>query len=209
MSNSSLARRLAFAAFSFALALGGAACTRTDTVQVGKPTGSESAFSIELDPARPMREQLVARRHAQIARLHAYAEAGVFPKNYGSPIPIHQLKDPQGNLCAVANLVHLDGHDDVIDAMSIDHNDVLIGEETSGPLHEWVLTSGLTAEEVANIQAPAPPMMNAQMEQQANLALQQHFADVEQQLVAGEAASLDLAVARLGGQDDAKAVAAK
>jgi hypothetical protein len=139
--------------------------------------------------------------------LHAYADAGVFPKNYGSPIPLHQLKDPEGNLCAVANLVHLDGHDDVIDAMSIDHNDVLIGEETSGPLHAWVLTSGLTAEEVAHIQAPAPPMPNAQAEEAATVALRTHFAEVEQELIAGEQASLDVAVARLGGEADPKAVA--
>ena len=190
------ARRFGLAVLALALALGGAACTHTDTVQVAsQPT--IAVVPMKLDPTRSLRDQLVERRHAQIARLQAYANAGVFPKNHSSPVPLHQLKDPEGNLCAVANLVHLDGHDDVIDAFAIEHNDVLIGEETSGPLHDWVLTSGLTAEEVAHIQAPAPPMPNAEAEMQANIALMQRFDEVTKELIENENASLDLALARV------------
>jgi hypothetical protein len=176
--------------------IGGAACARSELqISDAKPV------AVKEHPKSSLRDQLAAHRHEQIARLHAYAEAGIFPRNLWSPEPLHQLKDPDGRLCAVANLVHLDGHDDVIDAMSLEHNDVLIGDEKSGPLHDWVLTSGLTAEEIGRIQEAALYMPDPAAEQQANVASKKHFAKMEAELTANEQASLDVAVARLDASD--------
>lgn len=124
--------------------------------------------------------------------------AGAFPHNRWSPEPIHQLRDPEGHLCAIANLVHLDGHDDVLDAMSVDHDDVLVAEEKSGALHDWVLTSGLTAEEVAAIQEAEMFVPDVAAQREADAASTKHFLKLEQLLIADEQASLDLAVARVG-----------
>jgi hypothetical protein len=116
-------------------------------------------------PAAPMsanvvrsavRADLAAHRDLQLARLHAYAEAGLFPRNSTSDAPLHMFKDPDGRLCAVANLVHQDGLDDLVDATARTQNDVALADVTSGPLYAWALASGLTMEEIARIQRPAP-----------------------------------------------------
>ena len=48
------------------------------------------------------RQTLAAHRTQQIARLHEYAERGVFPKNFfPTAAPVHMFKDAVGTRCAV------------------------------------------------------------------------------------------------------------
>jgi hypothetical protein len=69
------------------------------------------------------------------------------------------FKDEAGRRCAIAHLIHLDGHDEVVDRYARTKNDVVVIDETRGELRDWVLTSGLTADEVDRIQKPAPMVM--------------------------------------------------
>lgn len=103
-----------------------------------------------------LRAALVARRAHNLDVLRAYRQAGVFPINTTVPGEGHFLIDDHGTLCAVANLIAQDGHRDLIVVASRTDNGLLFGDVKSGPIHDWILTSGFTREEIARIQVPAP-----------------------------------------------------
>ncbi|HEU5055319.1 MAG TPA: hypothetical protein VFU21_02285, partial [Kofleriaceae bacterium] len=103
-----------------------------------------------------LRAALIARRQHQLDVLRSYREAGVFPINTTTPGDGHFLIDDHGTLCAVANLIAQDGHKDLILVASRTDNGLLFGDVKSGPIHDWILTSGFTQEEIARIQVPAP-----------------------------------------------------
>jgi hypothetical protein len=146
------------------------------------------------------RAELAQHRQQQIARLHAYAEAGQFPVNLFPTLgAVHMFKDESGTRCAVANLIYLDGHGDLVDRMAATRNDVVVADETSGPLHDWVLSSGLTNEEVRRIQGVGFEFtfndgLRAIAERDR---LQQQLRAVEQELIAATDTSLEVATTRL------------
>lgn len=109
-----------------------------------------------------LRSKLAAHREQQIQRLHAYAVAGQFPHNLTSPSDLHMFRDAAGRYCAVANLVHQDGRDDLVDATVREHNDLAIHDVQDGAMMTWILESGLTQEELEQIQLPAPPMRHVE-----------------------------------------------
>ena len=177
-------------------------------------------------------EWLAAHRAQQIERLEAYAKAGEFPHNYGQPEAAHIFRDEGGRLCAVANLVHQDGRDDLVDATVREHNDLAIADVKEGGIFEWLLASGLTQEELVRVQLPAPPLTRrrvlrpssdliAQRESDAKLrmipreideklrmneAVRQHIETVVRELRANTEASLNVATPRLvAHRDPAKA----
>jgi len=176
------------------------------------PGGDLAAHDGKIDKAT-IRQKLAARRIEQMKRLEAYAAAGEFPENLTQPTPSHQLKDSNGTYCAVASLVVKDGLGDVIDAKSETENDLLFGDVKDGALYSWILTSGLTQEEVAAIQVPAPyegggrlsgPVVvpepiDPRKKSEAVASLQAHFREVEAQILANNDASLDVATTRLTG----------
>ena len=185
---------------------------KADVAKVDVKDGAKKDDGKKAEEIKILREKLAAHRKQQLERLEAYAAAGQFPLNVTDPTPSHQLKDVNGTYCAVANLVVQDGLQDVIDAESKTHNDLLFGDVKDGQLYSWILTSGLTQEEIAAIQAPAPYVgegeINVPVEPQpidppkqtnATEQLQAHFRAVEQQIIANSDASLDLAANRLEG----------
>jgi hypothetical protein len=163
-----------------------------------------------------VRLQLAAHRADQILHLHAYGEAGQFPHNETVAPSLHMFKDAAGRLCAVANLVQTDGRADLVDTTVREHNDLAIADVHGGPMMDWILTSGLTQEELVRIQLPAPmytakprprvappspatwnmaenePMSEVRM----NAAVARHVVEVERELLASSAKSLDVAVQR-------------
>src|SRR3954471_6450694 len=84
-----------------------------------------------------IRAELAEHRRIEIARLQAYADAGVFPQNLTSDAPLHMLKDADGRLCAVANLAHLDGYDAALTAMEATRNDLEFADVKDGALHDF------------------------------------------------------------------------
>src|SRR5687768_3515608 len=96
-----------------------------------------------LDRAK-LREALAARRDASVERFLAYREGRVYPINDVAPGAQHVWLDSNGNLCAAATIISGDwGRDRVIEAGAAD-NGLQLAAVTSGPLHDWILTSGLT-----------------------------------------------------------------
>jgi hypothetical protein len=113
------------------------------------------------DPDAALRSQLAAHRQQQIERLHAYAVTGQFPHNLTSPDSIHIFRDADGRYCAVANLVHQDGRDELVEATVRDRNDLAIHDVHDGPMMAWILESGLTKEELERIQFPSVPFFHS------------------------------------------------
>ena len=135
------------------LSVSAAACARAAT-PAAEPT---PAPVVHHSPTEAdLRAALIARRQHNLDVLRAYREAGVFPINTTVPGEGHFLIDDHGTLCAVANLIALDGHRDLIVVASRTDNGLLFGDVKSGPIHDWILTSGFTHEEIARIQVPAP-----------------------------------------------------
>lgn len=160
-------------------------------------------------PAAPLRVGLDARRTTQIARLHAYAARGEFPQN-PTPVVAHMFKDDAGRLCAVANLLHADGLDELVLATARTKNDLAIADVVEGPMMDWVLGSGFTQEELVRIQLPLPPQeahvrpatqlvpvaVAPSPVRPARETIRQHLATVEAELRANADASLTMAVLR-------------
>ncbi len=120
--------------------------------RISAPSKTDTAAD-RPDTHEAVRAALLEHRRREIARLHEYAASGVFPINRTDPSgPIHMFRDADGHLCAVANLVYRDGLTDAVKRAAAEHNDVVVANETEGALHDWVLTSGLTREEVKRIQ---------------------------------------------------------
>lgn len=194
-----------------------AACSHPEPPSPDSPSITSNGAAIDVGA---IRVRLSAHREQQLERLDAYARAGQFPHDYTTQPSLHMFRDAAGRLCAVANLVHRDGRDDLVDATARRQNDLAIADVSDGPILDWILASGLTQEELALIQAPAPFVQrapavvrrpvpaprplevarntadNAMTEAQMNAALRAHIANVEADLREHTDRSLDLAVDR-------------
>jgi hypothetical protein len=177
--------------FVFAGAVGVTGCASS----VSGPTPADAA--VAQDPSA-LRATLAARRQHHIDELAAYAEAGAFPRNRVALGKLNVFRDEDGHLCAVANMVHLDGLDALVDATAKTNNFVKVADEPSGALHDWVLSSGFTREEIALIQEPyiREQPSNPSFAQNEDARLRAHFAETIAQLKASTDASLDVALKR-------------
>jgi hypothetical protein len=171
------------------------------------PTVAHTAAAAPIDRAA-IRQTLADHRAQQIAHLHAYGAAGQFPHNTTTAPSLHMFRDPEGRLCAVANLVQTDGRGDLVEATVRTQNDLAIADVHDGAMMDWVTRSGLTQEELVAIQLPAPVLVPRPKkrvnvaksapspEEQMNAVVASHVASVEAQLRAATEESLDVAVER-------------
>ena len=176
-------------AASLVFFLGVASCSRAPA------TFEPTPFPHSANDRTAVRARLAAHRDQQVERLETYSRAGAFPHDETVAPSLHVFKDAAGRLCAVANLVHADGRDDLVAATVREHNDLAIADVHGGAMGEWILASGLTQEELARIQVPAvyvPRVSEAQLQ----AAVRAHIAEVEAELRANREASLDSAVER-------------
>jgi len=166
---------------------------------------SAPSFAAEADHTDAWRQHLAAERAVQIERLRSYASAGVFPVNDDQPGLLNIFMDEQGRRCGMAELIWQSGESALVWQTAQAHNDVRLGDVTDGPLVEWILTHGLTQEEVAFVQEPDFFISNELPidDQQLMLAAEQqrlraHFMTAAAQLDAYNDDSLEIAVSRLG-----------
>jgi hypothetical protein len=176
------------------------------------PAPDPSSPAAEAQAARPaepdriaIRAQLAEHRAEQIAHLHAYGEKRRFPDHTTPASSVHIFRDPQGRLCAVANLIDTDGRHDLVEATVRDNNALSIADVHGGPVMKWIVTSGLTQEELVRIQvwpAFSPPEARklahkpAMAEERMNVLVVKHIVEMELELKANTEKSLDLAVER-------------
>jgi hypothetical protein len=134
-----------------------AASAAVQAAPTAPPAPSQPAFVAPTDSSvdsELVLERLAARRALNLSRLHAYALAGQFPQNHVKPGLLNVFIDEVGHICAVANLIHLDGENEMVKTTSATDNYIVLAKVTKGPLMDWMLTSGFTQEEIGQIQAP-------------------------------------------------------
>lgn len=104
--------------------------------------------------------------------------------------------DGEGTHCAVGYLMRESGWGEQAKAIAESDNHVLVERVTSGPLVDWILRSGLTQEEAAQIQPSYEEYLRA-IEKRERKRLDRHFKEIERQLIENTEISLDIAVARI------------
>ena len=163
------------------------------------------AVAASTDHTEAWRALLAARRATNIARLQAYAQAGVFPRNLQQPGMLSLFLDDEGRPCAMAHLIQASGHADLVRQTAQENNHVQLGDVTEGPLLAWMLTSGLTQEEAALVQEPdmfvgglEDPALQELVVQAEDDRLRSHFTAAAAQLVARSDVGLETALSRLG-----------
>jgi hypothetical protein len=117
----------------FALVL--AACSVTP-----KPVAAPATSSSELG----------VRRARLISWLHDYRVRGVFPSDGTRPISV--FVDARGVRCPMAEMIHMSGRDDLVEAVRRENNALRLADVHGGPVFDWMLGSGLTQEEAILVQ---------------------------------------------------------
>lgn len=152
-----------------------------------------------------LKRELRAEREKQIERLKAYAAAGRFAMNDGAPGLAFVWRDDQGRLCAMAHLVNASGRADLVDRVARKQNDLQLASVKSGDLHDWMLRSGLTVEEIQLVQEPGF-MGRRDIDFEWEIARKRdHLRAVVDRLERDTEQSLEIAVARLVAADAARA----
>ena len=123
--------------------------TATSEAVVAPPT----ADLITLDRAA-LTTALAAARAANLARFRAYAVSGVYPRNTYKPGLANVWRDDAGHYCAAASIIAASGQPQLVIDTGDRDNFIRLRDVTTGPLHDWILTSGLTQTEVDLIQRP-------------------------------------------------------
>lgn len=101
--------------------------------------------------AAPQPPELASRRAQLIGWLHDYYEAGQYPTDEAGQ-PVSVFVDAKGVRCPMAELIWRSGHHDLVEAVAREHNAVRLAEVTEGPLHDWMVGSGLTLDEIDLVQ---------------------------------------------------------
>lgn len=185
-----------------------AACTSQAPAPIAPTPVAEAAAS-------PAAFELAARRAQMLSWLHDYREAGVFPTDaLGRPASV--FVDERGVRCPMAELVHKSGRDDLVAAVAREHNAVRLADVHDGPLHDWMLASGLTRDEINLVQG-VMELDLGWMEQElrvagtqilaANAQIRGKLETAEVALRDNTAASLGTTVKRLPPGRDADALA--
>ena len=150
-----------------------------------------------------VRAKLAQARTANLQRFRAYQAKGVFPSNTFDTRKLNVWKDEDGNLCAAATIIAASGQQDLVQRVADQTNFIRLADVRQGPLMNWILTSGLTQQEIAAIQEPFMPVYREQPVVQPDLRsaendrLMKKYKQVESQIVRNQKKSLDSAVDRL------------
>ncbi len=113
-------------------------------------------------PTSPIHSDLEARRAQMIEWLVDYTNRGEFPTDEQG-LPISVFKDSRGVRCPMAELIFRSGHADLVDAIALEDNRARLGDIHEGPVHDWMLGSGLTHDEIVMIQGIADFSNNFQI----------------------------------------------
>lgn len=146
-----------------------------------------------------VRAALVKRRAHNLASLHTYVTTGVYPHNTYRTGPLNVWRDDAGHICAAATIISLDNHVDLVDTTGKTEVNIRLLDVTTGPLLDWMLTSGFTIEEIDRIQQPGfmPDRPSPQEYEREDAKLRKDYGATETFLRKHAAANLDEATTRL------------
>ena len=191
--------RLILASLSFSLTA--CAAAHADTPTIKAPVVFDMP-QIELDRAA-VRAKLAERRKITIKNFIAYRDAMVYPIN---ELPgggfRHVWVDRLGHLCAAATLISKDWGVEATKNVGKTNVELRMADVKSGPVLDWLLTSGMTRAEIVAIQVPGwQDKEYKQLKPSARdleiSRLYEIYVDVERQLKSLDQDNLDLATDEL------------
>ena len=98
--------------------------------------------------------ELAAKRAALLDRLHDYWVAGEFAlDDTGRPDSV--FRDAAGRECPMAAMISQSGHENLVTMVVASNNRLRLADVHDGPLMDWIVDSGLTQDEVIEIQGMA------------------------------------------------------
>lgn len=161
-------RRLSTLLLSLSLAASSltTADAHTFAVAPGAPVPSDPLLDEQPDQLRKpaprlnertrarLRTVLAARRTKNVAAFRAYAHRGVYPHNFITNGELNIWIDGDGRMCAAATMIFRSGQKALVRQVAKDNNFIRLADVSDGALLDWILTSGLTHDEVVAIQAP-------------------------------------------------------
>lgn len=163
--------------------------------------------SLLLAEQAKVRATLARRRAANLRAFRAYVRRGRYPHNYQTKASLNVWRDRDGRLCAAATMIFRSGQRSLVNRVARTDNFIRLADVTSGPLHDWILTSGLTHAEVIAIQEPfmgndEPGRSPREWQASEDDRLRARYAQVLAMLDANRDASLDAALAAVEGRRD-------
>ena len=146
-----------------------------------------------------VRRALAARRARSLDAFEAYQSAGAFPRNSYTSRPLNVWRDEGGHFCAAATIIKMSGQDELVDRVAEQSNFIRLADVKQGPLMDWILTSGLTQDEIALIQEPFEPVPEPQskLAQAETARLVSKYRTIEATIRKQERAGLEAATTRL------------
>ncbi len=216
MSRLAIATSLVLSLFA-SVALADRAFDPTEAPHFAQPPHAETPRPVGLlAPERALdrdtvRAALVQHRAANLAAFRAYQKAGVFPSNTYQGRKLNVWRDDAGHLCAAATVINLSGATALVNRVAEQTNFIKLGDVTTGPLMDWILTSGFTQDEIAMIQEPYMPVtdrpaphpveqpivVDARLRAAETARLAKLYKQIDGKLVAAQQASLEAATSRL------------
>ena len=153
----------------------------------------------DLPSRADVRAALAKRRAHNLAAFHAYWTGGVYPHNSYRVGPLNVWRDENGHFCAAATMIDKDGQHELAETTAAANNNLRLLDVTTGPLLDWMLTSGLTIEDIDRIQAPAvmPAPIDAQTLAIEDAKLKKGYIATEAYLKKHAAEDLEIATTRL------------
>ena len=150
-----------------------------------------------------VRAKLAEQRAANLSRFRAYQQAGEFPSNTFDTRKLNVWMDADGHLCAAATIINASGQSDLVTRVANQSNFIRLADVRQGPLMDWILTSGLTQDEIAAIQEPfmpvyrEKPVVEQKLRAAENARLVKKYKQVTAMIIKNQKKSLELAVDRL------------
>ncbi|MFT5290785.1 MAG: HEAT repeat protein [Planctomycetota bacterium] len=118
---------------------------------------SAAEAELRAAPQEDLTEAQRARRADMLDALAAYRQRGDFGvADYQTRLRPLRFVDEEGRRCAVAELLHVSGRDDLVEFVASTNNNAFVAELAGlEELGLWLKDVGLTMEEAARIQGPA------------------------------------------------------
>jgi hypothetical protein len=113
-----------------------------------------AAEQVEATQRARLKKILAKRRDRNVKAFQTYAAKQQYPENHIVDGEINIWIDGQGRRCAAAQMIWASGAKALVEQQAADDNFIRLANVTEGPLMDWILTSGLTHDEVVLIQRP-------------------------------------------------------
>jgi hypothetical protein len=177
--------------------------------------GDEGDVPLAAPSRADIRAALVRARTTNLASFRTYWKGGVYPSNVYTRKQLNVWRDEDGHFCAAATIMVKAGNEALAIKLAEENNFIRLADVEQGPVKDWILTSGLTQEELVSIQKPfmgvsnrpitpaegrplsVKPVVDARLRKAETARLLAKYKAVDKQLTAKQGKSLELAVDRL------------